>query len=97
MNSDKTHLLVVTNSAGGVVRGREAAERRAEVSLIAGGERIKQSDSELLLGATIHHSGRWAAMIRDGKTSLQCQLRNRVNALKKICAHADFRTRKQTF
>ena len=55
------------------------------MSLIAGGERIKQSDSELLLGATIHHSGRWAAMIRDGKTSLQCQLRNRVNAQKKKC------------
>ena len=94
VNSDKTHLLVVTNSAGGEGRGREAATRRAAVYLEAGGVRIQQSDSELLLGATVHNSGRWAAMIRDGKASLQCQLRNRVNALKMICSHADFRTRK---
>ena len=33
-------------------------------------------------------------MIRDGKASLQTQLRNRVNALKKICQHTDFSTRK---
>ena len=77
VNSDKTHLLVVTNSAGGDGRGREAATRRAAVYLDAGGERIQQSDNELLLGATVHNSGRWASMIRDGKASLQCQLSKR--------------------
>ena len=77
VNSDKTHLIVVKNSAGGEGCGREAAKSRAAVSLIAGGERIQQNDSELLLGATVHNSGRWAAMITDGKASLQCQLRNR--------------------
>jgi hypothetical protein len=94
VNSDKTHLLVVTKSSGGEVRGREAAERRAAVTLTAGGEVIGQSDSEVLLGATVHHSGTWTAMIRDGKASVQAQLRSRVNALKKICQHADLRTRK---
>ena len=94
VNNDKTHLLVVTKSGGGEGRNRAAYERRAEVTLTAGGEVIEQSDSELLLGATIHHTGTWAAMIRDGKASLQGQLRNRVNALKKICQQADFITRK---
>ena len=55
VNGDKTHLLVMTNSRGGVVHGQEAAARRAAVALTAGGENIKQSDSEVLLGATIHH------------------------------------------
>ena len=94
VNSTKTHLLVMTKSSGGEVRGRQAAERRAAVTLTAGGEVIKQSDSEVLLGATIHHSGTWSAMIRDGKASIQAQLRSRVNALRKICHHADLNTRK---
>ena len=94
VNSDKTHLLVVTKSRGGEVQGRLAKERRAAVTLTAGGELIKQSDSEVLLGATIHHSGTWTVMIRDGKTSLLSQLRSRVSALKKICQHADLTTRK---
>ena len=33
-------------------------------------------------------------ILADGTASLQCQLRNRVNALKKICTHADYKTRK---
>ena len=33
-------------------------------------------------------------MIKDGKASLQSQLRSRVNALKIICHHADLRTKK---
>ena len=94
VNSDKTHLLVVTKSGGGEMRGRLADERRAAVTLTAGGEVIKQSNSEVLLGATDHYSGNWAAMIRDGKASLQSQLKNRVNALKLICQQADLRTKK---
>ena len=94
INSDKTHLLVICNSSGGEVRRRAAAEKRAAVTLTAGGETILQSDSELLLGATVHHTGNWASMIREGKASIQSQLRNRVNALKKICQYADLKTRK---
>ena len=94
VSSDKTHLLVITKSGGGEVRGRLANERRAAVTLTAGGEQVKQSNSEVLLGATVHHSGTWAAMIHDGKASLQSQLRSRVNALKMICKHADLRTKK---
>ena len=94
VNSDKTHLLVICKSGGGEVQSRLSAERRAAVTLTAGGESIVQSDSELLLGATVHYSGNWGAMIRDGKASLQAQLRNRVNALKKICQYADLKTRK---
>ena len=94
INQEKTHLLVVSKSSGGEVRGRQAAEQRAAVTLIAGGEAVQQSDSEVLLGATVHHSGTWNAMIRDGKASIQAQLRSRVNALRKICQHADLRTRK---
>ena len=71
VNSDKTHLLVISNSAGGEARRRAAAERRAADTLTAGAELIEQSDSELLLGATVHHSGNWTTMIRDGKASIQ--------------------------
>ena len=94
INSDKTHLLVICKSAGGEAQRKSAAAKRAAVTLNAGGEQIVQSDSELLLGATVHHYGNWAAMIRDGKASIQVQLRNRVNALKKICQFADLTTRK---
>ena len=76
------------------MRGRQAAERQAAVTLTAGGEVIKQNDSAVLLGATIHHSGTWSTMIRDGKVSIQAQLRSRVNALRKICQHDDLNTRK---
>ena len=51
-------------------------------------------DSELLLGAIVHHSGNWTTMIQDGKASIQVQLRNRINALKKICQFTDLKTRK---
>ena len=94
INSDKTHLLVICKSGGGEAQRRAAAERRAAVTLTAGGESIVQSHSELLLGATVHYSGNWGTMMRDGKASLQAQLRNRVNALKKICQYADLKTRK---
>ena len=94
MNAVKTHLLVITKSSGGELRGREAAQRRAAVTLTAGGEVIQQSNSEVLLGATVHHSGTWNEMIRDGKASVQAQLRSRINALRKICQHADLPTRK---
>ena len=68
--------------------------KRTAVVLTAGGENIKQNDVQILLGGTIHHTGTWSSMIRDGKASLQVQLKNRVNALKKICQHADMNTRK---
>ena len=94
INSDKTHLLVITKSGGGEQQERAASTRRAAVSLTVEGEDIKQSDSELLLGATVSNTGTWANMIRDGKASLQKQLRSRINALKKICQYADFKTKK---
>ena len=94
INQEKTHLLVVSKSSGGEGRGRQAAEQRAAVTLIAGGEAVQQSDSVVLLGATVHHSGTWNAMIRDSKASIQAQMRSRVNALRKICQNADLRTRK---
>ena len=40
INSDKMHLLVIAKSSGGEMRGREAAEKRAAVTLTAGGEQI---------------------------------------------------------
>ena len=92
INSDKTHIIVITKPGRGEIQSRAATERRSAVSLTAGGDIITHSESELLLGATVHQSGNWAAMIRDGKASLQSQLRSRINALRKICRHADFRT-----
>ena len=70
IHSDKTLLLVISKSRGSEVQSREARVKRAEVELIAGDEVIQQSDSELLLGATVHQSGTWAPRIRDGKAAL---------------------------
>ena len=44
INSDKMHLLVISKSRGGEVRGREVAEGRAAVTLTGGGDVITQSN-----------------------------------------------------
>lgn len=64
LNADKAHLMLIAKSSGREVRGRQAAEQRAAVNLTTGGEMIRHSDWELVLGATVHHYGTWTAMIR---------------------------------
>ena len=76
VNFDKTHILMIANSSGRAVQGQVAMARRLAFTLMASNESINESNSEVLLGATIHHSGNLAAIVWDGKTSLRCQLQN---------------------
>ena len=55
---------------GGAVRRQDAAVQREAVTLKAGGKSTEQSYYEVLLGATVHYSAGWAAMVRDGNASL---------------------------
>ena len=85
INSAKTHLLVM------VGRGAVAA-KRMEVQVKAGQYTIEQSVSEKLLGGTIHNTGRWNEMVKNGKSSIVSQLAGRLNGLKKL-EHADFKAK----
>ena len=85
INADKTHLMVMAP--------RRQAGRRAEVSIVAGDFTIKPSDSQKLLGVTIHQSMSWNQHIRDGKESVLKQLTSRVNGLKKLAPRASFQSK----
>ena len=85
INADKTHLLVMGP--------RRLAGRREEVSVMAGGHRIKPTESHKLLGITVHQSMTWNQHIRDGKESVLRQLTVRVNGLRKLSNKADFGTK----
>ena len=92
INGDKSHLIIMTRGdrVGG---GEAAAERRAVVTIEAGGKVIKGSEQERLLGGIIHKSGSWKMFIREGKGSIVKQLITRTSALKIIARNADFKTR----
>jgi hypothetical protein len=92
INGDKSHLLVLTKGDG-MGGGIAAAQRRAVVTLEAGGKVISASEQETLLGGIIHQNGIWRMMIRDGKGSIRKQLTSRIGALKIIARNADFKTR----
>ena len=77
INSDKTHLLVMAG------RGAISA-RRMEVQVQAGPDKIEQSNSEKLLGGTVHFTGRWNEMIKNSSSSIVSQLAGRLNGLKKL-------------
>ena len=55
INGDKSHLMVLTR--GDRVEGVAAAERRAAVTLAAGGKVIRGSVQERLLGGIVHQTG----------------------------------------
>ena len=85
INSDKTHLLVMAG------RGAIAA-RRMEVQVQAGPDIIEQSTSEKLLGGTVHFTGRWDEMVKNGSSSIISQLNGRMNGMKKL-QQADFKSK----
>ena len=92
INGDKSHLVVMTKGDG-VGGGAIAAEKRAVITLEAGGKVIGGSEQERLLGGIIHQSGSWKMFIREGKGSIVKQLISRTGALKIIAKNADFKTR----
>ena len=85
VNPDKTHLMVMGTR-------RSAAQRRG-VSLQAGTFTILPTETEKLLGGTLHQSLEWNQHISDHDSSMVRQLTTRINGLKKISANATFNTR----
>ena len=85
INADKTHLMVMAP--------RRLARRRPEVELVAGDYRIRPSETQKLLGVTLHQSTSWNHHIRDGKESVLRQIISRVNGLRKLAPRAGFKTK----
>ena len=85
INADKTHLMVMAP--------RKLARRRPEVELVAGDYRIRPSETQKLLGVTLHQSTSWNHHIRDGKESVLRQITSRVNGLRKLAPRAGFKTK----
>ena len=85
INPDKTHMMVIG--------GKKVEVLRRQVTMKAGNFVIKPSESEKLLGGTIHQSLEWNHHLRDGQSSLIKQLTNRINGLKRISRSACFSTR----
>ena len=72
---------------------RKQTGSRGLVSMVAGGHVIKPSETGKLLGAQLHQNMDWRVHLHDHKASLLNQLISRINGLKKVCVHADFKTR----
>ena len=88
LNSDKTHLLIMTSEYHHKRSGNFG------IKLDTGSELISPSDNERLLGAQVSNNFTWNAHINGTEKSMCKQLTSRVNALSKISWSADFQTRK---
>ena len=88
LNSDKTHLMVMTSSK------KHVAHQDFGIYLDTSSEIILPKSEERLLGATVSNSLVWNNHIRDTKKSLISLLTSRVNALSKLCQFTSFTTRK---
>ena len=88
LNSDKTHLMVMTSSK------KHATHQDFGIYLDTGSEIILPRSEERLLGAMVSNSLSWNNHIRDTKKSLISTLTSRVNALSKLCQFTNFTTRK---
>ena len=88
LNSDKTHLLIMTSDYHHKRSGNFG------IQLNTGSKLIVPSDDERLLGAQVSNNFTWNAHINGTDKSMCKQLTSRVNALSKISWSADFQTRK---
>ena len=88
LNSDKTHLMVMTSAR------KHATHENFGIYLDTGTEIILPQSEERLLGANLSNSLSWNSHIRDTKNSLISILTPRINALANICCFSSFLTRK---
>ena len=77
LNSDKTHLLVMTSSK------RHRTHQDFGIYLNTGTDIIQPRFEERLLGANLSNDLRWNNHIRDTKASLINTLTSRINALRR--------------
>ena len=88
LNSDKTHLLVMTSTR------KHQLHQDFGISLNTGTEIIQPQSQERLLGATVSNTLSWNSHIRGSEASLTSCLTSRINALSKVCLYSNFVTRK---
>ena len=88
LNSDKTHLLVMTSAK------KHQIYENFGIFLDTGSEIIEPQYEEKLLGALISNDLSWKNHIRDTKASLIKTLTSRINALSKVSQYSSFLNRK---
>ena len=88
INSDKTHLLVMTSSKNHKNHGNYG------ITLNTGSEIIQPQDNEFLLGGIISNDLKWIQHIKNDKKSMLNQINRRLNALHKISFFSNFKVRK---
>ena len=85
INGDKTHLVVMGSNK--MTRTRQAVKMRAE------GFTILPSETERLLGCSIHQNRKWKTHIQTGEKSLIKNLTTKLTALQKVSTYATFKSR----
>ena len=88
LNTDKTHLLIMTSSY------QHKRHQDFNITLDTGNEIIKPDQTELLLGGHISNDFTWKEHIRDNKKSIIKKLSSSINILIQVCKIANFKTRK---
>ena len=88
LNTDKTHLLVMTSAQLHKKHGKFG------ITLNTGQEVIEPVDHEKLLGCHISSDFKFTNHIRDNEQSMMNILTSRINALRKISFISTFKTRK---
>ena len=88
LNSDKTHLLVMSP------RNLQKKHGNYGITLDTGEEIIEPVENEKMLGCLISSDFTWNEHIRDNELSMQRLLTSRINALKKVSGGVPFKTRK---
>ena len=89
LNSDKTHLLIMSSSR------KHQRFGNFEITLDTGNEIIEPKSEEKLLGGIVSNNLLWNNHIRDGQKSLSSILTLRINALRKVSWYCSFKIRKQ--
>ena len=88
LNSEKTHLLVITSAQ------QHSKHENFRIHLNTGSEIIFPSDNERLLGAQVSNDFTWNEHIVGNEKSMIKMTTSRINALMKVSWSADFKTRK---
>ena len=86
VNSDKTHLIVMTTE-------QYRRHHPTTVNIVTDDEVIEATQVERLLGAYIHQDLKWTEHIRNNDNSLLHCLSQRLGALKKVSKTASFKAR----
>ena len=88
LNSDKTHLLVLSTSSKHTKHGDFG------ITLDTGEDIIEPITHYKLLGGIVSNNFKWNQHIRDDEKSLFRLLTSRINALSKVSSVMSFKTRK---